>query len=267
MVWARSIGLAGATAALMLLAVPSWADVTVTENTGGKMFGAADLSGTKVTRIKGHKMRQDNTRANGGDSTSMIFDLDAGKLIILNNTKKEAMVRATKDFGEAMTKVADADVKSEMTPTGATKTVAGQSCNVFDATVSVSFTMVEKQPPMTMTMKGPVCLSKTAPGNADFKEFYTTASQKGFMFTDPATAKAQPGMAKAMSSMLAKMADYGISLGSDMTMTFTGEGMMAQMMQKMGGGKLTSEATKIETGSIADDVFAVPADYKTREAK
>jgi len=51
MVWARSIGLASATAALMLLAVPSWADVTVTENTGGKMFGAADLSGTKVTRI------------------------------------------------------------------------------------------------------------------------------------------------------------------------------------------------------------------------
>jgi hypothetical protein len=67
--------------------------------------------------------------------------------------------------------------------------------------------------------------------------------------------------------MLSKMAENGISLGSDMTMTFTGEGMMAQMMQKMGGGKLTSEATKIETGSIADDVFAVPADYKTREAK
>lgn len=267
MVWARSIGLASATAALMLLAVPSWADVTVTETTGGKMFGAADLSGTKVTRIKGHKMRQDNTRASGGDSTSMIFDLDSGKMIILNNTKKEAMVRSTAEFGEAMSKISEADLKADMTPTGATKTVAGQSCNVFDANISVSFTMVEKQPPMTMTMKGPVCLSKTSPGQADFKEFYTTASKKGFMFTDPATAKAQPGMAKAMSTMMQKMAENGISLSSDLAMAFAGEGMMAQMMQKMGGGKLTSEATKIETGSIADDVFVVPADYKTREAK
>jgi hypothetical protein len=35
----------------------------------------------------------------------------------------------------------------------------------------------------------------------------------------------------------------------------------------MGGGKLTREATKVETGSIADDVFAVPADYKIKETK
>ena len=263
MVWARSIGLAGATAALVLLAAPSWADVTVTETTGGKMM-TQDLSGTKMTRIKGHKMRQDETR--NGNSTSTIFDLDTGKMIILNNTKKEAMVRTTADFGEAISKISDADMKAEMTPSGATKTVAGQTCNVFDATVSVTFTMMEKQPPTTMTMKGPVCLSKSAPGHADFKEFFATAAKKGFMFTDPATAKAQPGMAKAMSTMLQKMAENGISLSSDLTI-FSGEGMMAQMMQKMGGGKLTSEATKIETGSIADDVFTVPADYKTREVK
>jgi hypothetical protein len=265
--WARSIAVAGATAAAMLLAVPARADVTVTETTGGKMFGPADINGTKVTRIKGHKMRQDTTRTAGGDSTSMIFDIDAGKLIVLNNSKKEAIVRSTAEFGEAMTKITDADVKSSITATSATKTVAGQTCTVYDANVSVSFSMAEKQPPMTMVMKGPVCLSKTAPGNTDFKEFYTAASQKGFMFTDPASAKAQPGMAKAMSTMLKKMAEAGLPLSSDMNMTFEGEGMMAQMMQKMGAAKITSEATKIDTASIGDDVFGVPADYKTRDVK
>lgn len=267
MKWAQSMAMAGATAAMLTLAVPARADVTITESTGGKVFGAGDISGTKVTRIKGHKMRQDTIRKTGGDDTSMIFDVDNGKIILLNNTKKEATVRSTADFGEAMSKMSDANVKADMTATGTTKTVAGQSCTVYDANVAVTFTMVEKQPPMTMVMKGPVCLSKGAPGNADFKEFYLAASQKGFMFTDPATAKAQPGMAKGMSTMLQKMADAGLPLSSDMNMTFEGEGMMAQMMQKMGGAKITSEATKVESGSLSDDLFAVPAGYKIRDAK
>jgi hypothetical protein len=265
MVWARSIAVAGATAAVMLLGVPAWADVTITETTGGKMF-TADMSGSKTTRIKGHKMRQDSTR-NGGDSTSIIFDLDSGKMIMLNNTKKEAIVRTSQEFGTALSKISDADLKSSFTPTGTSRTVAGQTCNVFDASVTVTFVMAEKAPPMTMTMKGPVCVSKTAPGSADVKEFFTAASQKGFMFTDPAMAKSQPGMAKAMSTMLQKQAEAGVPLSSDMAMSFEGDSPMAQMMSKMGSGKITTEATKVETGSIADDVFVVPADYKTKESK
>jgi len=264
MVWARSIAVAGATAAAMLLAAPSWADVTVTETTGGKMFGQADLSGTKVTRVKGHKMRQDTTRQ-GGDSISMIFDVDAGKMIMLNNTKKEAIVQSTGAFAESMSKISDADMNASITASGGSKTVAGMACNLYDAVVSVTFTPMEKQPAMKMTMKGPLCLSKNAPGSADFKEFFSAASEKGFLFTDPTTAKSQPAMAKAMSTMLKKTAEGGLPLSSDFTMSFEGEGMMAQMMQKMGAGKMTSEATKIETGSISDDVFNVPAGYKTKD--
>ena len=44
MVWARSIGLAGATAALMALAVPSWADVTVTEGTHTIVYAWGSLA-------------------------------------------------------------------------------------------------------------------------------------------------------------------------------------------------------------------------------
>src|SRR5262249_27688242 len=104
-------------------------------------------------------------------------------------------------------------------------------------------------------------------GNSDFKDFYNAASEKGFFFTDPASAKAQPGMAKGMATMLKKMAEAGIPLSSDLTLSFTGEGMMAQMMQKMGKGEITSEATKIDAGSLSDDLFAVPAGYKIQNAK
>src|SRR5262249_30946874 len=153
--------------------------------------------------------------------------------------------------------IPEANIKASVTPTSATKTVAGMRCTVYDMNVAVSFTMVEKQPPMTIVMSGPACLSKTAPGYAEVAEVYNTASQKGFFFTDPNVAKVQPGMAKGMATMLKKMSEAGISLSSEFDMTFEGEGMMAQMMKKMGAGKMTSEVTKVETGALADDLFVV----------
>jgi hypothetical protein len=64
--------------------------------------------------------------------------------------------------------------------------------------------------------------------------------------------------------MMKKWAEAGIALSSDLDMKFEGSGMMAEMMKKMGGAKMTNEATKIETTSIPDDIFAVPAGYKTK---
>jgi hypothetical protein len=257
----------GAVFAAMLMAAPAFADVTVTQTTGGKMFGP-DISGTNVTRIKGHKMRVDTTRTGGpGNDTTMIFDVDAGKVIMLNNAKKEAIVRDTSEMSAAVTKIGDADMKASLEATAATKTIAGTTCTVYDSNIAVTFSIIEKQPPMTMVMTGPVCLSKTAAGAAEFREFFSAASQKGFIFTDPQAAKAQPGMAKGMATMWKKWADAGVALSSDINLSFEGEGMMAQMMKKMGGGKITSETTKIETAALSDDLFAVPAGYKTTQNK
>jgi hypothetical protein len=249
-------------AAAMWLAAPAWADVTLTQTTTSKM-----VNGTNITRIKGHKMRIDMKPSQPGPApdTSMIFDVDAGKIIIVDHTKKEAMIRGTADFGGALTKVTEADMETSLTPTPGTKTVAGVSCTVYNSKVAVKFAPVENQPPMTVSMAGPVCLSKTAPGQADFKEFYNAASQKGFIFSDPQAAKGQPGLAKGMATMMKKWADAGIALTSDLNMTFEGSGMMAEMMKKMGSNKTTTETTKIETTALSDDLFAVPAGYKTRQ--
>src|SRR6266545_6335669 len=107
----------------MLIVTPAWADVTMTQTTGGKMFGASDMAGTNVTRIKGHKMRIDSTRTGtAGNDTTMIFDVDAGKMIILNNTKKEATIRDASEMGAMVSKIGDADLKASLEPTSATKT-------------------------------------------------------------------------------------------------------------------------------------------------
>ncbi len=41
--------------------------------------------------------------------------------------------------------------------------------------------------------------------------------------------------------------------------------MMTGMMNKMMGGPTTTELTKVDTGTIADTEFVVPADYKVKK--
>jgi hypothetical protein len=250
-------------AAVLLATAPAWADVTLTQTTSGKMGGGSS-TGESVTHIKGHKMRVDTNRSNA-DQTSMIWDVDGNKMIVLNHTKKEAMVVNMSTVGQSLSKISDADMDAKLTPTGATKQVAGATCAVYDSLISVKFSMMEQQPPIEMTMTGPVCLSKDAPGHADFMGFYNYAVQKGFIFSDPASAKAQPAMAKGMAKMLKTWADAGVPLNSDIMLSFKGEGMFAQMMNKMGSGKIVSDTSKIDTSAISDDLFGVPAGYKTKE--
>jgi hypothetical protein len=247
----------GVLASIMLVSAPAWADITLTSKMTGKMAGG---DGTiQVVKIKGSKMRSDTTR--GSDMTSTIFDVDAGKMIVLDHKKKEAVVLDTTAIVETMGKSgASIDVKTDLKPTSEKKQVAGYDCTVYDTSVSVTMSPGEGMN-IQMNMTGPACLSANAPGKAEYEQFYAAAVAKGFFFTDPRAAKAQPGMAKAIAESTKKWAEAGVPLSSTTSMKFEGGGMMTGMMNKMMGGPTTTELTKVETGSIADTEFATPAGY------
>jgi hypothetical protein len=246
--------------AVTAVTTPAWADVTITQTTSVKIM-RADISGDSVTRIKGHKMRTDLT-TKSGDQTSTIFDLDAQKMISIDHKKKEASVIDMAEAREAMSKVADTDVKADLKATGATKQVAGHTCAVYDSNVNVAAKIADQ--PMNVVVAGPVCLSKDAPGRADFAAFYLAAAEKGLFFQDPRQVKAQPGQAKGMVSLYKAMGEAGIPLSTDVNIKFEGSGPMAAIMGKMGGGAMQGETTKIETGALADDIFQAPAGYTVK---
>lgn len=248
----------GVTTGLLLAATAS-ADVTVTATVGGRMSGGD--GGQSVVRIKGNKMRNDLTQ--GNNTISSIFDLDAGKMITLDHKKKEAIVMDVATAGAVLEKVKDTDVQVKVTPTSETKTIAGHSCTVLDSDVKVAFAPAEGMS-LAILMNGPVCVSKNAPGQKDYSQFYMTAVEKGFFFTDPRAAKAQPGPAKGFAQLYKAWAEAGVPLSSSITLKFDGGGMMAGLMNKMAGGAMTSEVTNIDTASIADDQFAPPAGYKVK---
>jgi hypothetical protein len=119
---------------------------------------------------------------------------------------------------------------------------------------------------LLMQMAGPAWLAKGAPGTADFIAFYTAATQKGFFFSNPQQAKAQPAQAKGFAEMYkAIAAANGMVYGQELNISIEGSGPMASMMNKMGKMGITSTVTSVSTDALPDDLFTVPAGYKIKD--
>ena len=239
------------------LASPAMADVTLkTKGSGKGMVGG--VVGDMTQYLKGGKMRMDQTTG-AGRSTTTIIDTAGRRMMVIDHEKKQAQIVDMAAMGEALEKVGGGDVSVAINPTTQTRTVAGMSCTVYDVKIAVPM----QGAGITMVMSGPQCLSKTAPGMADFVAFYKAASQGG-MFFDAAQAKAQPAMAKAMADMQRKMSELGVPLAAETTVAMDGSGPMAEMMKKM-SSTITTEVVSISTDAIPDSTFEVPAGYSVKK--
>jgi hypothetical protein len=189
---------------------------------------------------------------------------------MFDSKKKEADVWDMAAFGAELSKAVDASsAKASLKPNGQAKQIAGRSASGFDMEVSLQSAMAgNKDMMMTVTLAGPVWIVKNAPGSADYARFYKAAAEKGFIFSDPRGAKAQPGQAKAMAEMYRQMADMGgIPYETDLQVKMSGSGPMAAIMSKMGNVTMTSTVDSVEVGPLADDLFAPPAGYKLNPKK
>ena len=147
-----------------------------------------------------------------------------------------------------------------------TKEIAGYKATGHDMTVSVKSQMAEGMA-MTVTIAGPAYLSTDAPGAKDYADFYVAAADKGFFFGDPRAAKAQPGNAKGMMALYRSMAEKGMPLESKQVIKLSGDGPMAGIFAKMGGGEINSTVTSVSSDTLAEDLFVVPAGYKIKRQK
>ncbi|BCS36039.1 hypothetical protein TBR22_A52760 [Luteitalea sp. TBR-22] len=241
------------------------ADVKMVATMSGKMMGRTP-SGQTVTYIKGNRMRTD--QALGGNELSTIMDVDAGELISINHKKKEAEIWNVAEMARTLQAagVAADGVKVSMKPNGQTKTVAGYPAVGHDLDVSVQSSMAQGMT-MTVNISGPAFLSTEAPGAKDYAAFYLNAAEKGFFFGDPRAARAQPGNAKGMMTLYKTMAEKGVPLESMQVIKLSGDGPMAGVFAKMGGGEMNTTVTSISDEPIDDAVFAVPAGYTVKRQK
>jgi hypothetical protein len=253
------------------MAVPAFADVTIKMTTGGKGMGmSASSSGT--TYIKGNRMRTDLQTGNRTQTT--IFDLDAQKMFIFESGRKEADVWDMAEFSKQITSAVDvSQLKASIKPNNQTRQFGSLTANGYDMEISMPTSMGgNKEMMMTVTLAGPVWIVKNAPGAADYTAFYRAAVDKGWIFGDPRAARAQAGQAKAMSEMYRQFAEIGgIAYESDiqvkMSMDGAGAGPMAGMLAKMGNMSMQTKVEDVQTGPLADDLFAPPDGYKLNNRK
>lgn len=249
------------------LAAPAYADLTLKQTSTGKGLGMSGTT-TATTYIKGSKMRSDTVI---GDKTqSIIFDLDAQKMYMFESKKKDAdvydMAAFARDIG---IQVDSANMKVSMTANGQAKEISGKTAAGYDLEISVPAAMGgAKEMMMVINMSGPIWIVKDAPGTADYTGFYKAAVEKGWIFSDPRAAKAQPGQAKAMAEMYHQLARAGgIAYETDMRMRISGEGPMAALFSKMGNVSFNNRVDSVETAPLADDLFVPPAGYKLNQKK
>jgi hypothetical protein len=256
------------TAVLTLgLALPAFADVTLKQTTTGKGMGMSGATSGN-TYIKGGKMRTDVVM--GDKTVTTIFDVDAQKMYSFDSKKKEADVFDMAAFGAELSKSVDmSSAKASFKPNGQKKEVSGKSATGYDMQVSMDSALGgSKEMSMTVTLQGPVWIVANAPGASDYGRFYKTAVEKGWIFSDPRAAKAQPGQAKAMAEMYNQIAATGgIPYQTEIQIKLSGGGPMGGLLAKMGNVTMTTTIDAVEVGPLAEDLFAPPAGYKLNAKK
>jgi hypothetical protein len=261
-----------ATLLSVMFAVPAYADVTIKLTTSGKGLGmSGKAAGT--TYIKGNKMRTDLQM--GDKIQTTIFDIDAQKMYVFESKKKEADVWDMAAFGAEVSQTVDAtNIKASLKPNGQTKQFGTHSATGYDLEISVPAAAPggNKDQQMMVTLAGPVWIVKNAPGAADYNAFYKNAAEKGWIFGDPRAAKAQPGQAKAMAEMYRRFAEIGgiayeVDMQIKMGMSGSGAGPMGGLLARLGNVSTHSVVDGVETGPLADDLFAPPAGYKLNQKK
>jgi hypothetical protein len=246
----------------LTIAAPSFADVTITQTMNGKAWGfSGETSGT--TYIKGNKMRSDAVI--GNRTQTSIYDLDAQKMYVFDSRKKEADVWDMAAFAAELGKSIDmAGARTSFTPNGQTKQIASLAAAGYDVEVSTQAALGgAPEMMMSVSLTGPVWIVKDAPGAAEYAAFYDAAVEKGWIFSDPRAATAQPGQAKAMAEMYRQFAQTGgIPYETDVQVKMSGSGPMAAVMARMGGASFTTVVDAVETATLSDDLFVPPAGYK-----
>jgi hypothetical protein len=192
-------------------------------------------------------------------------------MYMFDSKKKEADVWDMAAFGGQLNQTVDvSQMKASIKPNGQTKEISGRSATGYDMEISIPTTLGGSKdgPKMTATLSGPLWVVKGAPGTEDFQRFYKGAVEKGWIFSDPNVAKAQPGQARAMAEMYKQMVETGgIPYEQTMNIKMSGEGPMAGMMARMGNITSTSTVQSVETGTVDAALFAPPAGYKLNQKK
>ena len=239
-------------AALLVCAVPrAEADfgmtMTMTMNAGGMA-----INSEMQTRIKATKMRADVKMMQ--QDMSILFDAGAKQVLMINHATKEI---SSPDPGAIAGNlpIAFGEAAVSMKPTGETKELLGRTCQGYAIEMTVPMTV--NADTITMRLSGTLWIADKGPGVEEYKALSRAAAESGFSTAFMAQGPAMKGMVEMQKAM----AEAGIPMSQEFSMSLEGTGQAAAMLAQMGNMVMTMTVTSLSTDPVADDVFAEPAGY------
>ena len=231
---------------------------------GGGRLAQAFSDETYTVSLKGNKMSRVGTK------TSMIYDLDAGTITIIDHQRR---TYNTATFAEMKKNMDDANQRmSKQNPniqfdakvdaTGNIRQIDGQPAKEYILTVTAQGQEQGQQG--GISIRSDLWAVADEPGAAELRAFWVHLSQKGFdtFGGNPMMGGANKGMSE-MFHQLSKL--DGIPVLNDTAM----HGVQSPLAA-MGGNNdpnapfLTMETTSknFSTNAVSDDSFQIPAGYK-----
>jgi hypothetical protein len=249
------------------------ADVTVTTEVAIDGPMAAMMSGAMprmIMRVKGTKARTDMEVM--GQSVSTITDLTSRQVIVLTPSQKTAHVFDAERV-QAQAPGAPAMPPPDVTfePTGKTQTIGGQLCDQFTFSTAMDVSQMSALAPQMprevlemlkgakMVTKGIVWVAKSAPGAAEYAAFMKAATAANL--ASPAAGGLGPAQGSLDQAMRLFGRAEGIAYLSEAEISLQGDAPILEMLKQLATMKMTNTVTAVSVTAIADDLFAVPADY------
>ena len=235
---------------------------------GGRM-GQAFQDQTVKIYLKGNKMARVSANA------SMIFDLDAGTMTTIDNTRRIYVTTTFDELKQRMeqmkqrmaqdSQVGDIQFEPKLEQTGNTKNIAGQTASEYILTLTAKGNQGS-----ATKVRSDMWVVPSVPGNDELRAFRRRMVDKmgvtsGF---NPLLGQASSGLSQLTKET---MKIEGFPVTQDTAVS----GVQSPMAQMMGGDQnadpnapflsLTTEASNFATGPVNDSVFQIPAGYKEQK--
>ena len=237
---------------LIVTAVPSRADVTITMNMSTKTAAMTTEELSSVIYLKGMKSRVDGKGM--ALDISILVDMAAKLQLMVNHVTKQVHSLDPKaDKANTPTNAGVSSVSFE--PLNQTKDVLGHTCTGYMMRVSLPMKVGEET--FTITTSGPVWMTKDGRDVAEWMAFDKAVAAAGFTMSSFALGPESQATAETQKVM----AEKGVPLEREMQMKIEGSGPMAQMMAQKTNMTMTMKVTAISTDPISDEMFVVPAGY------
>jgi hypothetical protein len=236
-----------------------WADVTIKEVISRKA-GSQNAKTERTTVVKGLAMWVEARR--GNDRQTTVYDAATGRITVMNAGKRRAEIYEAPVVAAAVErKLPSERVTAELAATGRSQEMLGVMCNEYTFVIMAPIGPTSQ---VLFSLRGSAWIAQDGPGRDEYMAFARAAEKAKFVFGDFESTRAVLALVRGQTELYRRIAALGgMPYAIDLAFKFEGTGAAISLVNKMASGTFFTASTAIGTDPISEEVFAVPAGWKT----